>query len=97
MARKTPLAEYPRSVVALVWALAALHWESEGKYSGATYKRLMEMVAVTDRSAFRKALAQAEKLGVLVVSYRRPQNKWGAVVRLKSSTLTTLKGALPRV
>jgi len=80
-----------RTSLHLCWALCALYWHSGGKYSGATYARLMRMLGVADPSTLRRTVKNAELEGLVSVSYRRPADKWGAMVRLRKSTLTQME------
>lgn len=70
MSRRRPaafIASLPRSVVALVWALAAMHWRSGKRFAGATYRGLSELLGTTHRSALTRVVAKAAKAGVVVV------------------------------
>lgn len=81
----------PRAVVALCWALAAMHWRT-GRYAGATYAGLGRLLGIGSRQRLhdlvRDAMAERVVLckAVTVRGVSRP------VVMLRKQTLKELEG-----
>ena len=80
-----------RTSLMLCWALCALYWQSKGKYSGATYSRLYKLLGLADMSTLRRTVKAAQEEGLVEVSYRRPADRWGGIVRLKKTTLKEME------
>jgi len=84
---RTLINELPRSVVALCWALAALHWRSGGKYAGATHKGIRVLTGITARSGVQALVRRAVACNAVVVLQRGGRRH----VVLTHATLTRLE------
>jgi len=90
--RATLINELPRSVVALVWALAALHWRSGGKYAGATHKGLRVLLGTNDRVALQRLVRKARECNaVVVLRVANARNRNQPHIMLTHATLTRLE------
>lgn len=93
----TRLDAAPRSVHALVWCLAALHFRSGRKFSGATYEALHRILGTSSRSGLRRTMRLAEELAFVSVEYSvrdpRTGSRLGAV-RLSKSALRLVESTL---
>jgi len=82
----------PRSAIALVWALAALHWRSGKRYAGATLRGLQALLGTKDRVAMSRCIAQALSAGVVVIAVQKDaKNRTRRNVLLTHATLTQLE------
>lgn len=80
----------PRAVLALCWALAALHWKT-GSYAGATYAGLRRLLGIASRQRLHDLVRDAEEARVVLC---RPVTVRGVarpVVMLRRRTLEQLE------
>lgn len=79
-------------MAALIWALAAMHWRTGKRVSGATYAGLRILLGITDRVALFRLVRKAQESGVVVVE-RVPdeRNRPRPHIMLTHATLTRLE------
>lgn len=98
-AKKAGLPErVPRAVLALCWALAAMHWRTSGwapaqgiTYAGATYAGLRALLGVTSRGRLHALVADAVEARVVTMKPVKVNGVERPVVMLRKTTLKQLE------
>jgi hypothetical protein len=97
-AKKAGLPErLPRAVLALCWALAAMHWrthdleEREKGYAGATYAGLRVLLGVSSRTRLHALVSDAVKARVVTMKQVTVNRVARPVVMLRKTTLQQLE------
>lgn len=82
--------KWPRSVVALCWVLAALHWRY--KVGVTTYAGIGQCLKMDSDEGLRQLVKKAKKCGAVVVKHSGEHGK--VTVALKRDALRALERSL---
>ena len=87
----------PRAVLALCWALAAMHWRSQQKsrepvaFAGATYAGLKSLLGISSRQRLHDLVREAEEARVVLCKPVTVKGVARPVVMLRQKTLEQLE------